>query len=97
MGHHCACPASKRESDRSVSTEASNGVVTLAAVGRCHLTRGWSGPARDQLASADSRWVPAAQPQGVRRTKHQSRSLARARSKRCARSNCAFDGGLGSH
>src|SRR5437016_11308941 len=34
MGHHCACPPSKRESDRSVSTEASNGVVTLAAVGR---------------------------------------------------------------
>src|ERR1043166_8057315 len=33
MGHHCACRPSKRESDRSVSTEASNGVVTLAAVG----------------------------------------------------------------
>ena len=34
MGHHCACRPSKRESDRSVSTEASNGIVTLAAVGR---------------------------------------------------------------
>jgi hypothetical protein len=34
MGHHCACRPSKRESDRSVSTEASNGVGTLAAVGR---------------------------------------------------------------
>src|SRR3989442_15455355 len=34
MGHHCACRPSKRESNRSVSTEASNGVVSLAPVGR---------------------------------------------------------------
>src|SRR2546427_241625 len=34
MGHHYACRPSKRESNRSVSTEASNGVVSLAPVGR---------------------------------------------------------------
>ena len=34
MGHHCACRPSERDADRAVSTEASNGVVTLAAVGR---------------------------------------------------------------
>ena len=30
------------------------------------LTRGWSGPARNQLVTAGPRWAPAAQPQVVR-------------------------------
>jgi len=32
----------------------------------CKLTRGWSGPARDQLVTSGRRWAPAAQPQVVR-------------------------------
>src|SRR5205807_6947538 len=35
-------------------------------MGACRLTRGWSGPARDQLVTAGPRWAPAAQPQDVR-------------------------------
>src|SRR2546430_2419484 len=31
------------------------------------LTRGWSGPAHNQLIMAGWRWAPAAQPQDVRR------------------------------
>src|SRR2546421_18097 len=38
----------------------------MCEVARCGLTRGWSGPARNQLASAERWWAPAAQPQDVR-------------------------------
>ena len=56
MGHHCACGPSKRESDRSVSTEASNGVDPLAAVGRLlpsnqRLERTGAQPARHGRAA----------------------------------------------
>ena len=53
MGHHCACQPSKRESDRSVSTEASNGVITLAAVGRLLTANGI------QRGRFPTTWFPA--------------------------------------